>query len=119
MTEPRALDMGGRTFTVPALPLRVTMAVYPIIRSLSGDEDGLIVRAKKNGSLEVDAEEMAQVVEVAFLCARAADPSLTREDFEALPITPPELLDAFLVARYQTGAWIAPTPGGEDTPGEA
>lgn len=121
MTETRDLKMGGRTFAVPALPLRLTMAVYPIIRGLSGEE-GLVARAQRNnGSLEVDAEEMAQVVEVAFICAQAADPELTRDTFEALPITPPELLDAFLIARYQTGAWIAPPPvqEGDDPPGEA
>lgn len=114
MTEPRDMKLGGRTFAVPALPLKTTMVVYPLCRKLT--IGGLIDRAQRSGGvLDVSAEEMADVVEVAFLCAQAADPALSREAFEALPITPPELLDAFFVARYQTGAWLAPeaAPSGE------
>lgn len=114
MTEPRDLKMGGRTFVVPALPLKTTMIVYPMCRKLTND--GLVDRAQlQGGILDVSAEQMEEVVQIAFLCAQAADPGLTREAFEVLPVSPPELLDAFFVARYQTGAWLAPeaAPTGE------
>src|SRR4051812_25632767 len=109
MADPRTLTLAGRTFTVPPLPLKATMVVYPICRRLT--IAGLVERAMANGgALEVDEAEMADIVELAFRCAQAAEPALTRDDFETLPITPPELLDAFLVARYQTGAWVPPQP---------
>lgn len=114
MTETRDMKLGGRTFAVPALPLETTMVVYPLCRKLA--TGGLVDRAQRSGGvLDVSKEEMSEVVEVAFLCAQAADPALSREAFLALPVTPPELLDAFFVARYQTGAWLAPedAPSGE------
>jgi hypothetical protein len=113
MTDTREMSLGGRTFAVPRLPLETTMIVYPECRRLT--IAGLVDRAQRAGGvLDVDEAQMKEVVEIAFLCAKAAEPELTREAFLALPISPPELLDAFFVARYQTGAWLPP----EAAPGE-
>jgi hypothetical protein len=35
MADPRTLTLAGRTFTVPPLPLKATMVVYPICRRLT------------------------------------------------------------------------------------
>lgn len=119
MTDTRDMILGGQTFAVPRLPLRATRKVYPLCRKLS--VQGLLDRcAQSGGVLECSEEELADVAEIAFLCASAADETLTREAFETLAISPPELLDAFLVARYQTGAWVDPAaqPEGEQPSGE-
>lgn len=119
IAAPRPVTLGGRTFVVPPLPLRSTMVAYPICRKLT--LANLLERCMAAGNvLDVDEGEMADVVELAFCCAQAAEPELSREEFEALPVSPPELLDAFLVARYQTGAWVPPTAQeGDLAPGEA
>ena len=119
MTDTREMKLGGRTFAVPALPLKVTMKVYPLCRKLT--LAGLVTRSVAAGAFAVtDEQEMADVAEVAFLCCQAADWSLTRADFEALPIEPLELIDAFLIARYQTGGWLPPeaNPQGDAGAGE-
>ena len=104
MIETREMKLADRTFNVPMLPFKVTRRVYPLCRRLT--TQGLVDRAiASNGVLDVDEQGMDDVAEVVFLCAQAADWEFTREQFELLPISPPELLDAFMVARYQTGAW--------------
>lgn len=119
MTDTRDMTLGGRTFAVPRLPLKATMRVYPLCRKLT--VNGLVDRcAAAGGVLDCSEEEMAEVAEIAFLCAASAEDGLTQEVFDALPISPPELLDAFFTARYQTGAWVAPEAKPEgDASGEA
>lgn len=120
MTDTRDMILAGRTYVVPRLSLKATMKVYPLCRKLT--VNGLVDRcAAAGGVLDCSEEEMAEVAEIAFLCASAAEEGLTQEMFEALAISPPELLDAFFTARYQTGAWVAPEakPEGHDASGEA
>jgi hypothetical protein len=119
MTEPRTITLGGREIDVPALPLRLNMQAYPLCRKLSND--GLLERvAAAKGAVDCTADEMADLAELAFLAAKAADPALERDAFDEMPITPPELLDSFFSIRYQTGGWVATTPEEEPDPaGEA
>lgn len=119
MTETRTIILGARDFTVPALPLRFNMKAYPLCRKLTNA--GLIDRAMEaKGVLDVTEAEMADLVELAFLGVSASESAISRADFEALPVTPPELLDAFFLLRYQTGGWtpVAASGEGPDT-GEA
>jgi hypothetical protein len=119
MTETRPIKLGGRTFDVPALPLRINKTAYPLCRKLSaGGPDGRLSELTK--SLDYSEEEMADLMELAFLAVTAADPTVDRAAFEELPVTPPELLDAFFVIRYQTGGWVPVTTAeGDDGAGEA
>lgn len=119
MTETRPMTLGGRTFDVPALPLRLNMKAYPLCRKLGAA--GLIERiAASGGSLDCSEDEMADLVDLAFLGVSAADPSIDRAAFEELPVAPPQLLDAFFVLRYQSGGWVPATPTeGDDGAGEA
>jgi len=114
MSNARTITLAGREFAVPPLPIRINRQVYPIVRELSAvptDEaaDCFLRRlANSQGSIDaVTDAEWSQLIEMAFLAATAADQAMTREQFDALPITPPELLAAFFPVRLQTGAWVA------------
>jgi hypothetical protein len=118
MTDTRRIKLGGQAFDVPALPLRLNMKAYPLCRKLGAA--GLIERiAASGGQLDCTADEMVDLVELTFLGVTAADPTVKRETFDELTVTPPELLDAFLVLRYQTGGWVPMPAEGEHGAGEA
>jgi len=114
----RTITLAGVAYAVPELPLGINMQVYPICARLT--TGGLIDRCiEGGGNLVCTPEEMADLAEIAFQAARAAGAQETREEFDRLPITPPELLNAFFEIRIQTGAWTVAEPAGGDTPGEA
>lgn len=113
MTETRDMILGGRTFSVPPLPLGANMQAYPLLRKLHNA--GLVERWLTTGGLPTE-EDMQDLATVLFICAQAADPAITTADFLALPITPPEMFAGMLVARFQCGAWT-PLPEGAE-PGE-
>lgn len=116
MAETRKITLGGRTFDVPPFVLRLNLKLYPLCRKLTNGE--ILERSvRAGGVLEASEEEMADLADLAFQACRAGDPELTREAFDELAITPPELLDAFFTARYQTGAWL-PVPAGDAGEGE-
>jgi hypothetical protein len=90
---------------VPPLPIRINRVVYPICRKLVMDD--LLKRCiDASGELVATSEELDQLIQIAFLAASAADSTVTQEQFDQLAITPPQLLDAFFILRYQTGAWV-------------
>ncbi len=129
--EARQVDLGGRSFAVPALPLRANRVIYPLCRDLSAnaaDADSFIGRlAASNGAPDaVTDAELDKLIKIAYEAACAADPFMTLDQFEELPITPPELLNAFFAIRLQTGGWLLPESNsagaaaeGEVAPGEA
>jgi hypothetical protein len=118
MTEPRTIVLAGQSLSVPALPLRLNKIAYPLCRKLTND--GLLERIiEAKGVLDCSAEEMEDLAELAFIAAKAADPTVEREAFDERPVTPPELLDVFLNIRYQTGGWTAAPQEGQPAPGEA
>lgn len=126
MTEARDIVLGDRTFAVPVLPLRHNRIIYPLCRDLSvihGEDDtesfmGRLVSA--NGTPDaVRDDEWPKLEKIALQAAMAADPAFTQEDFDNLPVTMPQLIDAFFVVRMQTGAWVSRLPGGEASAEEA
>lgn len=126
MTEPKTIILAGEPRSVPALPLRLTVKAYPLCKKLAnnGYAERYVDAVKSGGTIEVSDEELADLAEIAFYGASAADPSLTREAFDDLPVTPPELIDCYFPIRLQTGGWIASDPTaspeeGQEVPGEA
>ena len=114
----RSITLAGVSYAVPELPLGINMQIYPLCARLTAA--GLIDRCiAGGGNLICTPEEMADLAEIAFHGARAADATFSREEFDALPITPPELLSAFFEIRIQTGAWTVVEPAGGKKPGEA
>lgn len=118
MSEAITLSLGGREFEVPRLPLGVTILVYPICQRLTNG--GLAERLLKADAqpLNVSAEEIADLTEIAFQAAHAADDTLDVKAFLALPVTPPELFAAFFVMRIQCGGWSTRKAEDGDEPGE-
>jgi len=111
MSKTWTITAGERTFEVPRLPLRISRNVYPACQRLTNA--GLVERLIRIGDgFAVDEAEMADLVEIAFQCCQAADRDLTREAFDDLPVTPPQLFDAFFAARSACGGW-KPIPQGE------
>lgn len=111
MGENRMIELGGRKFDVPPLPLGVSMLVYPMCQRLT--KAGLPQRLLDPATLEVTDEEVAALVEIAFQAAHAADATLKPDDFIALPVTPPELYFAFFTMRIQCGGWRATDGAGD------
>lgn len=110
MTTTRDIVLGETTFAVPVLPIRHNRIVYPLCRDLSADgDDSFFARlVMKNGTPDaVRDDEWPKLIDIAFHAANAADKNLTREVFDEMPITPPQLVDALFVVRVQTGAWMA------------
>lgn len=106
ITQPKDMVLGDRTFSVPALPLGINLTAYPLCRDLTNS--GLLERSiAENGALVCTADEMRQLADLAFLAAMAAEPGLSRAEFDALPVAPHQLLAAFQVIRFQTGAWVS------------
>jgi hypothetical protein len=117
MTKTRNMLLGGRTFAVPPLPLGVTEVVYPLCRDLSL-KGALVDRVIADGLLAaLTKEDMAVLIEIDFACAQVAEPTLTHDEYKALPVSPAQLFDAFFyVARFQTGMWLPvdPPAAGDD-----
>lgn len=108
----RTITLAGGPIEVPMLPIRLNKIAYPICQRLH--EAKLIDRAVEGrGTCHVSEAEMEDLVELAFVAVQAAIPTTTREEFDSWPISPPELLDAFYLVRYQTGAWL-PVEGSPD-----
>jgi hypothetical protein len=108
MTDTREMKLGGRTFAVPAtLPLRITRSLYPLCRKMSV-KDGLTERVVAGGLMSgMTGEDMQDLATIATTLAQSAEPDVTQDELEALPITPVELFDAFWdVARFSTGMFV-------------
>lgn len=109
MTKNKIIALAGREYSVPPLPLRVNRDVYPICRQLHND--GLLERMQKSGGvLDCTPAEFEQLCHIVYLTIKLVDQDLTQQAFDDMPITPPELLDAYLVIRVLTGAWIETPP---------
>lgn len=122
MDKSKTITLAGSPFEVPMLPIRLNKTAYPICRKLHNG--GLLDRiVEGKGQVDCSAEEMDDLIELAFVGVLSSNPRITREEFDNWPITPPELVDAFFLIRYQTGAWIeydgSPLSEGEDASGEA
>lgn len=121
MTEIREITLADRTFAVPPLPLRHNRVIYPLCRDLSvingeDDTESFIARLVAAGGKPeaVRDDEWPKLEKIALHAAMAADASFDAAAFDALPITMMQLIDAFFVARQQTGVWVAVAPAGED-----
>lgn len=124
MSDARELMIGGATYAIPPMPLRLSRKAYPLCMKLTkaGIAQRYVAAFSGGGSFEVTEDEWSDLADVALLTCQSADAGLTREAFDELPITPAELLAAFFEARYATGGWVpsAPSdPGGDPAPGEA
>jgi len=100
---PLDIILAGHTFTVPPLIIRWNRNAYPICAQLIAA--GLFDRMSEKGTLSLTGADLDQLAELAFVGVQASGSSLSRENFDDLPISPGELFDAFLVIATQTGAW--------------
>jgi hypothetical protein len=122
MTETKTIVLAGNEIEVPRFTLGLNLEAYPLCRKLTnaGYPERYITAAAANAAVEVSNEEFADLAQLAFLGAKAVDPTLVRADFDGWTVAPPELLDAFFPLRLQTGGWVAGAPKeGEDDTGEA
>lgn len=116
MTTNRDIVLADRTFSVPPLPLRHNRVIYPLCRDLSlvkgeDDTESFIGRLMAAGGKPeaVRDDEWPMLEKIALHSAMAADVSFDEATFDALPITMMQLIDAFFVARQQTGVWVPVT----------
>lgn len=108
------ITLASKTYELKALPLKATKVVYTICQRLSND--GLAARLTNTApdapALAVTDEEFDGLCKIALTAAQTADPELTQAAFDAMPITPPELYDAFFEIRKACGGW-RPVKAGE------
>jgi hypothetical protein len=108
----KTIILAGSPIEVPFLPIRLNKIAYPLCRKLHNL--GFMERViTGKGQLDCSPEEMEDLIELAYVAAVAANPRITRDEFDNWPVTPPELVDCWFLLRYQTGGWIAPEPSAE------
>lgn len=106
------IEIGDSTYNVPRLPFKVSRTVYPLCQRLSNAELPMRLVLPKE-PLSLTDEEMDDLGKIAFLACKAADPGLTQEAFDNMPITPPQLFDAFFAIRKACGGWRTQAEGQE------
>ena len=112
--ESWTIELGDNTYTVPRLALKYSRVAYPLCQKLSNA--GLPARIiLPTEPLQLTEDEMNDLAIIAFTMCRAAEPGMTLEAFEELPISAPQLYDAFFAARHATGGWRTVGEGKEPT----
>lgn len=119
------IELGERSFKVGRLPFKISRVVYPICQKLTNDGFAERIYGKFEGGaftppppLQVTDEEMDQLAKVALLTCQTADPNLTEEAFNDMPIAPFQLYDAFFTVRKACGGWRSNVEGKKES-GEA
>lgn len=108
--------LAGKAWRIPMLAARQNRIIDPLILGL------LPVFAQwqddKSGALaKLGNQQYEALLEIAYVALTRAAPELTREQFMDMPVTLPELIEAFSVIAQQTGVFQK-TGEGEMTPGE-
>ena len=107
--------VGATTVETEMFSLRLNAKAYPLCLKLGSAN--LVARwVAGKGVIDATEEEMGDLITLAYLSAKASDPSLTQEVFEDRHMSPGQLMDAFILARYQTGMWKPILPGEEAPP---
>jgi hypothetical protein len=113
------IALGDRTFTVPRLPFKISRVVYPICQRLTNNDlPQRLLDPSIDKKFAVSDEEMDDLAKIALLSCQAASASFTGDEFDASPIPPPQLFDAFFAIRYACGGWQKITGEVKDEPGE-
>jgi hypothetical protein len=112
--DTRTIVLDGREFPVGQLCWEQLRVVMPIAQRL----DEKVTDAVKNGILKLSTEDYDDMIGAIFEGLRIDNPDLTIDQLKKMRSSPQEMFLAFLVVRYQTGAWVAPEDA-EGTPGEA
>jgi hypothetical protein len=99
------ITLRGRTYKLPQMELR---QVIPMTAAL------LRLRAAEHMS----EEWLASMFDVTFLALTFLDPGVTREEFDRVPPSYPELIRAFPVIMQQSG-FVERAKAAESAPGEA
>lgn len=108
--------LAGKAWRIPMLAARQNRIIDPLILGL------LPVFAQwqddKSGALaKLGNQQYEALLEIAYVALTRDTPELTREQFMDMPVTLPELIEAFSVIAQQTGVFQK-TGEGEMTPGE-
>lgn len=106
------IELGDNTYAVPRLPFKYSMRVYPICQRLSNADlaERILVQSEP---LQLIDSEIDDLGVVAFLLCCAANSEMTQAAFDNMPITPPQLFDAFFAARKACGGWRTLAEGQE------
>jgi hypothetical protein len=97
MDEIPSVTIGGRAFAVPRLVIKQLKVVVPGIFKLQK------ILPKPGEDVSLDDETFGLLLDVVFVGISAGSPGFTRQNFEELPASPAELLDALGVISGQTG----------------
>ncbi len=110
------IQLGGKEWLIPMLAAKQNKIIDPLILSLlpifSEWQNDKAVALSKLG-----AEQYEDLQEIAFVAIGRAEPNLKHEQFLDLPITLPELINAFSIIAQQTGVFQKVTTE-EKNPGE-
>lgn len=106
------IELGDNVYTVPRLPFKFSMKVYPICQRLSnaGMAERIVMPKEPLALTDSEVDDLGAL---AFLLCSAAETNMTKEAFDEIPITPPQLFDAFFAARKACGGWRSRTEGQE------
>jgi hypothetical protein len=101
------VTIGGREFPVPPLAIKDLRVIVPNVVHLQ--------KSALNGTALLGGDDFGLLIDTVFSGVAAGSPGFKREDFDALPATPRELIAALTVVAEQTGMSAEP---GEQRAGE-
>ena len=107
MLDP-AITLGGKEWPIPQLAVKQNRIIDPllirIIPSVGGDRSGLLGRL---------APHYDALLEICYTALTRGNPELTRQQFDDLPVTLVEMMNAFNIIAQQTGIFVKEPPSGE------
>jgi hypothetical protein len=119
--EPRPITLGGKEWTIPAIPWKpfskIRAPIYALRDAITDPKTNVLSPERYT---RLSPEQIAEMADVVFTAITCADPNFTQEEFDQLPIADFELRDAFLIVGLQTGQYVLfSSEQGTSPPGEA
>jgi len=105
----QVITLAGKEWKIPKMALRQNRELQPLYGQIAPS----ILREGTRVD-EITPEQLDILARIAFLAANRADPNLTEEEFEEMPVGLAELIEALMPIMIQSGLFKKR----EDTPGE-
>lgn len=113
------VKLGGKEFKIPPLVLKQNKRIDRLLANNIAFFDKLTVEEFGKRLLVLDQKSADDFVEIVYVALTRDQPNLTREAFEALPISLTEVIGAIPIIMQQSGLFKKAPLQGAPLPGEA
>jgi hypothetical protein len=98
------INLGGVKYPIPVLGIKQNRTVVPIIMKITEKFQGLT-----NVLSALDSETFSDLCNLVYAAINRAHPSMTKNEFEEMPIKTMELVESIAVLMEQTGMLMTTT----------